>query len=211
MEKTIRIIALACYIVFGIYDSFCDETGRKRTLKPFLMPLLFLYYLFSAERISPLLTAGLFFCWIGDMFLLRHSTGTFKMGLASFLVGHLFYGTHFLLEIRPSAVPLVCWLFLGVYTAWLLIMKGRLHGHVENTLRNPAKTYMAVIGIASWLAMMRYGSVSFASWITVWIGTLLFCISDNMIAFREWRGYSGRGIMETYLLAQFLIIAGSIL
>jgi uncharacterized membrane protein YhhN len=82
--------------------------------------------------------------WLGDVFLIPRNKTWFRVGLFSFLLGHVAYcaafvihGLHGLLAAL-SAAPL---LVLG-FVVWR-----RLGPHVEEKLRPPVQAYIAVITI----------------------------------------------------------------
>ena len=78
--------------------------------KPLLMPLLIgmLFYSGIAGTKKKWILIGLFFSWLGDLFLLLDSKVTifFIAGLVSFLITHIFYILYFL-SIDNSAPSLL--------------------------------------------------------------------------------------------------------
>ena len=180
----IHLLSLFLYIVFSVKDSIDDRCSNPRVFKPLLMPVLLVYYLSGTSSVHGLIVSGLVFGWIGDLCLL-HKAKWFKAGLAAFLLGHLCYTAQFLL-----------------YT------KQKLHGHVSFSMRLASKDYMCVIALMSFTALLRLCSVSMPSFPAVWAGSLLFCVSDQRTAWREFLGGANTMIMERYVLAQFLIVTG---
>jgi uncharacterized membrane protein YhhN len=63
-------------------------------------------------------------------------------------------------------------------------------------------------------ALFRYGYTNTVSFWFVFVGAILFMISDSMIAVNKFLSsfeLAGVAIMVTYILAQFLIIKGLLL
>lgn len=211
MKPILCIISVLLFAVLGIMDCIADEKKEKRPFKPFLIPLLVLFYVTSARQVHVMILIALLFCWFGDIFMLRHNPASFRMGLASFLLGHLCYSVRFLQEILTAPLFVPGLLSLLGFGCWLYAVQRYLKGHTPEGMVMPSLVYMGVLALSGFLSVMRFNAVNFSSWIAVVTGMILFCISDTLIAIREWRGFSGRGVMETYLLAQFLIVAGYIL
>ena len=105
--------------------------------KPLLVPalLLLLFYTNAAVAGKKLLVIGLFFSWMGDVFLLFEYKYAlfFIFGLASFLTTHIFYIIYFLrikspnpslLKKRPILIALV--LAYGITLVW------QLYPHLKN-------------------------------------------------------------------------------
>ncbi|MDR2021228.1 MAG: lysoplasmalogenase, partial [Treponema sp.] len=89
------VVVLALFAVAGtvhIVALVFKSEGVRRISKVCLMPLLISFYLVRADRfLPPLVLAGVL-GWLGDIFLIRiQNNRYFKLGLASFLLGHLCY------------------------------------------------------------------------------------------------------------------------
>ena len=67
--------------------------------KPLLVAFLMAYFI-AANRQSPLLKnwilLGLFFSWLGDIFLMNEGDKFFLAGLSAFLIAHILYIIFFL-------------------------------------------------------------------------------------------------------------------
>ena len=56
--------------VWHLIESWNDNMRRRRFTKPFLIPLILLYYLVSTSHPIWFLVLALIFSWLGDVFLM---------------------------------------------------------------------------------------------------------------------------------------------
>ncbi len=215
-------IAFAAFLLAAVADIWFsysgDQQGRLVT-KPLLMPLLMIGYALSAPRpfgqFQKLLLAGLFFSWLGDILLMfEDDAGLFFIGgLLFFLTTHVLYIRYFA-ATRSSSLsffrkrPL---LFVAVlaYTIELLYV---LWPHL-GPMKVPVIIYGLIISIMLSMALWQYGKLSSkTAWLFI-IGALLFVTSDSMLAIDKFKQHFSSAsvmVMSTYVLAQFLIVLGSL-
>lgn len=228
--------AAVVLIVYGVcagVDSYAAGHGKRRFLKPVLMPLLSLYYVLAmhpafagavsaasaARSGNPLyhvtVVIALLCGWAGDCFLLGKREFCFPAGLLAFLAGHLVYLYTFIMDAvrrpyaagRPWNVVIVMAIGIAGYSWLIRTVKKKLIESVPEKLRGAFFAYVTVIALMSFAALCR---LAFLGGFTAlaWIGSLLFIVSDLILAYQTFCGRSGKGIMETYALAQALIILG---
>ena len=101
-------------------------------IKPLLIPalMIMLVSITTTNRDKKLLLIGLFFSWMGDVWLMLqdHDGLFFMLGLVSFLITHIFYIVFFI-RIRSAQPSLLqqqpIWVLLvigyGITLAWLLL------------------------------------------------------------------------------------------
>jgi uncharacterized membrane protein YhhN len=172
-----------------------------------------LYLTRSAVLGKSLLLAGLFFSWIGDMFLLFENKNPwfFIFGLCSFLTTHIFYIVYFLrtrsanaslLKKQPVLIALV--LGYGVGLVWLL------YPHLGD-LKLPVIVYATVIctmllsSLHVFLKMNKKAAARFL------LGASAFVASDSLLAINKFYqpfAFAGVLIMLTYCAAQYFIVTG---
>ncbi|GKU77468.1 lysoplasmalogenase [Paenibacillus sp. L3-i20] len=152
-----------------------------------------------------LIVTGLVFSIGGDTFLLMPDDEWFTFGLASFLIGHVFYTIAMLKHMkaswltRLSVIPIVTYSF---------VLGSQLHGYIIEDSNNsglwiPVLVYIIVIAAMCWTAIMS-GNV------LAGIGAALFVVSDSILAWNKFAtpvANSGIWIMATYFSAQLLIAA----
>jgi len=184
-----------------------------------LMPLLILLAFVSANRSNmpfKLLIWGLIFSWVGDLLLLFDQVQSylFVYGLASFLIAHLLYifcyrkARYEEAELGLLPTQEMRYLFIlvlaGSAAVWILFP------HL-GSLKVPVIIYAIVLTLMAIAALYRFGKTPKSSFGLVFIGALLFMVSDSMLAinkFVEPINNAGFWVMLTYGLAQLLIVVG---
>ncbi|MCU0381487.1 MAG: lysoplasmalogenase [Chitinophagaceae bacterium] len=213
----------AAYLLFtlaamaNLWFVYADNASGRFFTKPLLMPLLMLGYYLETKPLqffSRLLLAGLFFSWLGDVFLMFDSRSEmfFMAGLLSFLTAHVFYIGYFsrirsqkesFLRKRP-----VMLLAVMAYVVELMYV---LWPHLGG-MKLPVMVYGIVIGTMLCLALWQYGKIpANAAWLFI-AGAIFFVASDSLLAINKFRSpipLGGLWVMGTYVLAQYLIARGS--
>lgn len=157
-------------------------------------------------RDLPLLSLALGFSCLGDVFLGLGPSQYFIQGLGSFLVAHLVYIALFYRSwrrpLRPSyGALMLLFLVLGYSLAmsnWLSPSLG--------ALARPVMLYVCVI-----TAMVLSAVLAGFSRPWVWIGAVLFLISDSLIAAGKFKGpvpYRDLLVWSTYYIGQYGIAVG---
>lgn len=183
--------------------------------KPLLMPVLFLLLFFTRSVVpgKNLLLIGLFFSWMGDVFLLFEYKNAlfFIFGLASFLTTHIFYIIYFLktLSDKPSLIkkqPVLIALVItyGISLVWMLYPR-------LGDLKLPVMVYATVICSMLLCSLHVFLKVNKPSARLYVCGALFFVLSDSLLAVNKFYqpfAYAGVFIMLTYCAAQFFIVGG---
>lgn len=212
---------LLLFFVVSLAELVAVALGMEKlqwVFKPLIMIVLGVYYYTQSNnaQISKAVVAAIIFSWVGDVSLMFQSNGEvyFIIGLGAFLVAHVFYvlayhqhidktegaGLHGIQKFRFS-LPIVL-----AGTGLITI----LYAHLGN-LKIPVTLYAIVLMVMTLQALFRYGYTHTISFWFVFVGALLFMISDSMIAVNKFLSsfeLAGLSIMATYILAQFLIIKG---
>lgn len=185
------------------------------------MPLLALFLVSKVKSNNKLILSALFFSWLGDIFLMfprsEYSEQMQKLlficGLASFLIAHVFYIFTFLKEINSVkkvslivenpylTLPFLVFLFFLLYFLFPYL----------NDMKLPVVVYGSIINLMALMALNRKNLVTATSFYLVFIGALLFMISDSTIAinvFYKAQPWHRVFIMSTYIIAQGLIVYG---
>ncbi len=191
--------------------------------KPLLVPALLLLLLFTKSFVpnKKILLIGLFFSWLGDMFLLFEDKNAlfFVFGLASFLTTHIFYIVYFLriksanislLKKHPILIALV--LGYGITLVW------QLYPNLKN-LKLPVIVYAAVICTMLLCSLHIFLKINRKAASYFLLGASVFVISDSLLAINKFYAqhpadqpltYAGILIMLTYCAAQYFIVTGFI-
>jgi uncharacterized membrane protein YhhN len=206
------------YILIELFDL--------STFRYFLKPLLLLslaYHFFNETNTTKsffisLMLSGLILSCGGDTVLLFASTDPtiFSLGLFLFLVAHVCYILAFIHNIRKSLIPISSKQLLIAILPFAVISTlvfTKLKDNLAN-LFYPVLTYIIVITIMGIVASLRYTRVLNKSFYLVMCGAVFFMLSDTLLAFNKFNGafsLAGTLIMTTYIIAQYLLVKGSIL
>lgn len=192
--------------------------------KPLLMVTLFVwFYLQTKEsannKFRKYLLLSIVFAFGGDTFLmfLPFDEIFFLLGLGSFLIGQLFYVFAFSNSIMTSKKafnkPLGI-ILLTTFLSYYALLMYSLFPYLEDFLI-PVLVYGVAVCAMGVSSGWRLNKVSKESFALVFIGAMLFVLSDTLIAVNQFL-YKGKllnaqvAIMITYVLAQYLIAKGSI-
>ena len=198
-------------LAFWVYDLYAKYNGHKRYTKPVLLPCIILLYVCLSfcfdRRVHVLEIAALFLGWAGDVLLLTKKDSFLLAGLVSFLSGHMMYLILFFSLYLPSfSYTTLCAVILyGIY-GWILYK--RIVVHVPHKFKIPVIVYLFVILSMSCAAGLLHHGVSLLSWILIWGGSLLFVASDTLVAIEKFMNPDIHGVMELYVPAQVLLMAG---
>jgi uncharacterized membrane protein YhhN len=200
-----------------LVSLYCGPPLFRSISKTCLIPPLLALYLVTAKSCLPAAILGCAFGWLGDILLIGYTQRIifFKLGLASFLLGHLAYIAAFLtffpggegfaaaLSLPALGISLLAALALGP-PIFRLIRPGR-------PMRIPVIVYGAVLELmilcALQLALYRRDPPA----LIIFAGSLLFFFSDTLLAYSTFRTRPRAGhflIMSSYIAAQGCIIGG---
>lgn len=167
-------------------------------------------------RFKKRLALGLIFGLIGDTLLMftHVAESFFLLGLSAFLLGHLFYISAFYVDYRSNyqSANYVLRTSAIVFGIVYLITSYVLSPYLKE-MQIPVLVYGFVITVMVIAAASRYGKVNSLSFYYIFIGAVLFLISDAILAYHKFVTdftYSGFVIMATYMAAQYLITIGTI-
>lgn len=183
--------------------------------KPFIMPLLAVYYVVAARELNWWLFAGIIGGFGGDFFLMipdpEKTRKWFRLGLISFLLGHIFYIVAFV-QAAKGFHNFIWWsVFLAIpYVLFGAIVSPRLIRHTGK-MTIPVMIYVIVIVVMGICATFLWGAGRAEGVMLLMVGALIFMISDAVNAFNKFakeipneRIYT----MSTYIIGQFLIVYG---
>jgi len=222
----IEYIILVIFVIVAIIEVFGEFKENSKIIyvtKPFLMPLLIMYYIFGVIETSSIVRVDWFIVIAliggmgGDIFLmLKDEDKWFLPGMGSFLINQIFYIISFFLSITSYAAFNVWALFLIVPS--LLILFFTVPRFIKNTgsMKIPVLVYMAAILLMHISALLRIADLRLQGlpFIMIFIGSLSYVFSDASIATNKWAGEFKNArviILTTYILAQFYIVLGALL
>ncbi len=229
---TMQQITIAIFtVIAGVNIYTQTEEGKggillRKISKSMLMPVLMLIVWFLTfgdsgggtigtgtggllpSQVSWLFFA-LFFCWMGDVWLIGKKDWMFLCGLGSFLVGHIGYLIVFSQGVDLAGLPSAFW-GLACVIFWYAVMlyKGV---YPKEWIRLGMLVYMVAISAMIFSAMAWfYQTLDFNGFLLL-LGALLFGSSDSVLAFRRIKGVEllpESYVMFSYISGQFLIVLG---
>ncbi|MEO6836822.1 MAG: lysoplasmalogenase [Ginsengibacter sp.] len=187
--------------------------------KPFIVIVL-IGWIYSATRLSTSfhksIFVGLIFAWIGDILLMIQSGNSsfFIFGLIAFLICHIFYIRAFALDYllapkQKNPYFIIAIIVFAIFCAALFIY---LEPHL-GAMQIPVLIYAIIISIMAMMAVSRFGRVNLFSFEIIFYGAVFFLFSDSMLAYNKFVAplpHAGMVIMASYMIAQYLIVLGSI-
>jgi uncharacterized membrane protein YhhN len=171
------------------------------------MPLILAVYITGAKTILLTIILALFFAWIGDVLLVKISNLLcFRLGLASFLIGHIFY----IISMYNYGQPFnITTLIISVIAAGCLGIVIFKMIQPTSDMKIPVIAYEAIIMIMAIFALQLFLAKGGLFGIVVFGGSVCFVASDTMLALATFRNKPlNIPVMITYIAAQLLITLG---
>jgi len=215
LKKAIPHIVYFLLFAVHLYSIVEDLSTVRMVTKPLICISLIAYLWISTGLKSvfqKLIAAGLFFGWLGDIFLMLPNK--FLFGLAAFLIGHILYVIAFIRQTAPFALnrdklSILIAGFLAVYSYYFYTILAPSLG-VE---KYPVIAYIIVIALMGLFSYTRKQHTNTSSFLLIFLSALLFIVSDSILAANKFVAYfanSGLMIMCTYMLAQYAITLGAV-
>ena len=213
-------LIFAVIVIVELLGRLMDNIQMEYFAKPLIMIWVAVYFLLFKKKSSftiPVLIA-FFFSWVGDDFLMFSGKNElfFFAGVGGFFCAQVTYIYTFAKFSEKGGKGFLqknLWvsLFFLAYIAGMLVL---LFPGLEGMMKPIISIYtLSLIGM-SMLALNRSGRVGAMSFKLVFFGSLLFLLSDSMIAFNKFHSeipLAGFLIILTYIAAQYLIMRGLIL
>ncbi|WP_417214094.1 lysoplasmalogenase [Bizionia sp.] len=206
-------IILFCFILIAEIQTGMSYPLLHYFAKPALLVSIIIFYYKQntsiTNKIKQLTFGALIFSLLGDILLMfaDKSDHFFTLGLVAFLTAHILYILVFLKRRNTDKKPYL-------FNVILLVYGGLLFYFLKDNLGDmliPVIVYMLVILTMGTTAYLRKGEVPNVSYKLVFVGAILFMISDSLLAlnkFYEPLPFSNISIMFTYAFAQLCIIFG---
>ncbi|WP_186753465.1 lysoplasmalogenase [Echinicola salinicaeni] len=212
---------LYLYLFSGLADIalITQQQEQMRFIsKPLLMISLTAYFLSATTLIKNSLLrksvgAALILSLIGDVFLLFPEM--FLYGLGAFFIAQICYIIAFkLIQNHQINLRQINFLKIFFYNLPIYIAAAIVYFLINDNLqqlKTPVVLYILAMVMMVSTARERFKRTNTQSFVQVFLGAVLFLISDSIIAldlFFQPIKNSGVLIMGTYILAQLLIVMG---
>ncbi|MEO7982700.1 MAG: lysoplasmalogenase [Bacteroidota bacterium] len=216
MKKQSGLILFLITLLADLTGILLNNEWLQYVSKPLIVPALIFYFLCLAEPRNYFsgkwIVFGLFFSWAGDVLLMfvTKNEAFFLLGLASFLLAHIFYILFFQRVIKQEKIkikPLLVVIVVTYYAALIIWLYPNLLD-----MKVPVLVYGLVISTMFLLAMhmLFIGDKVAGKWMMA--GALLFVLSDSTLAINKfYQPFEAAGIiiMLTYGFAQLFIVKGA--
>ena len=201
-----------------LHNFFPENFIFGLIVKSLIIPFLFVYYILNVKkdfkRSNYVMLVALLFSCIGDvaMFISKNNELFFLIGLVGFLITHILYILVFFdVPKKYSIIKKKLFLLIPflIFEIVLLIILYNSLGE----MKIPAIIYSVVILFMAAIALNRYKNVNNLSFKLIFIGALLFVLSDTIISINVFKStilFAEELIMLSYVIAQFLIVRGHI-
>ena len=213
-------LIFALIVLLELTGRWVDNIHLEYLVKPLIMVWIAMYFLLFKKKKSfvvPVLLA-FFFSWLGDNFLMfsEKSEAFFFAGVGGFFCAQITYiytFTRYSEQAGKGYLQRRPWLAL-IFLAYLAGILFLLFPGLEGMMKPIILVYaLSLIGM-SMMALNRKERVGRRSYLLVFAGSVLFLLSDSMIALDKFYAefwLAGFWIMLTYIGAQYLIMRGLIL
>lgn len=216
LTKTEKQFALVFILILAL-ELICNPLESLSQWHYVTKPLIVLSLIFFFLSQSKTLQKGikiftllaLIFSLAGDILLMfdDHNPNFFMFGLIAFLLAHVMYIIVYLKHRNKSRHSLPFIVILLLYASGLFYLLNDGLG----VMLIPVVVYMVVILTMATTAYLRKGRVSNLNYYFVFLGAILFLISDSLLSVNMFYKpilFANILIMVTYALAQFFIVLG---
>ena len=205
--KIYFLIVLGVVSLVYLVTLFFKENVFQFILKGCLVPFILAVYIFGPNKVLLTIVLALIFAWLGDVLLIKINNPIFfRFGLASFLIGHIFYIITMFTYAQPLHVPI---LIISVIVAACYGIVAFKMVKPSPEMKIPVIAYETIILIMVVSALQLFLAQGGLFGALVFAGSLCFLASDTMLAlvtFRKKPLYVY--VMITYIAAQLLIALG---
>jgi len=214
VKKNLPVFIYWVAVLAGCLVSELNIPIADYFIKPLLMPLLLIWMALeipSGKRPGAIF-AGLFFSWLGDIFLMFDKTYPlcFILGLASFLLTHILYTTWFFSRQKTMATNSKRWYFAIPVFGYATLLVALLYPDL-GSLKVPVMLYAFVISLML-ISTIVFPYVKHTRLFLI-SGAIWFVVSDSLLAINKFSfpvPLASAMIRISYAVAQFLIIGAII-
>ena len=207
--------------VFHVLTIVLKKEKLRRISKCLVIPLLAAVYISGGGSRFFFLLPALILGWVGDVLLLKiEKKAHFILGLASFLIGHIFYMITFIQILGlfglNGGAPRINIPSLLIFTAPAVVLSMVVFRLIKPTKEMflPVVVYMTVLIVMNLLGFQVFLFNPGIAGLLILSGCFNFIVSDSILAYYTFRKLKLLGavlIMVYYILAQAEIVFGLML
>lgn len=179
------------------------------------MPSVFLCCICADKTVPAILIGAVAASWLGDVLLEREGFRWFVSGGLAFIVSHLLYGLSYIPYVDFGKVSFaviisaaVIYAVISFTTVWNIRKTAPKNSHPLLLLYLFTNGFMNVLALTQMLSNISAVSVA------IYIGAVLFFISDNCLFYECFHSKKPNlfvPVMATYIVGEFLIAFGLML
>ena len=206
-----------------LLGEYFSERGKERSIliryitKPLLIPILIVFYVIANPSINWWIVVALIGGFLGDVFLMIPDSEKkkfwLKIGLISFLLGHIFYIVAFILTAQNFNHYQWWSVFLAIpFVIGALIAHPRMTKHTGD-MTIAVTAYIIVIALMGISTTFLLGFGTVIGFVLLYIGAWAFAISDILNGIGKFINdfkYERVITMFTYVLGQLLLVLGMV-
>lgn len=219
MKTKLFSFIFAIVFILQLYAEADGNTQLRNYTKPLIVITLLVWLFLSTNfkgRFHKRIFTGLIFALLGDVLLMLQSNNPsfFIYGLIAFLLCHISYIRAFILDHKSNPNyknPFFLWAVgaLIIFCVGLFFYLQPFLGAMQFAVL----IYAIIITFMAIMAFNRYGKVNIFSYKLILYGALFFLLSDSVLAVNKFARpipQSAILIMATYMIAQYLIVYGTV-
>jgi len=176
------------------------------------MPTLLAFFLLQTSNVYFTVVAAIIFSWAGDALLIQKEKPLFfRLGLAAFLLSHVFYIITFLYLAKSFNYAALVVSAVVVIPLTIIILRKL---NAPKPMRIPVAAYAIIIMLMSMAALQLMCAWPFFPTILVFVASVVFVYSDSSMAyllFNKQPKQFNAITMIPYIIAQGGIIMGLVL
>jgi len=206
-QTKITIVSFLFLIVFlaDIWGIVNQNKTAVFVFKPLLMTTLAILYIVAAKKPNFWYISALFFSFWGDVLLLFNEQ-YFVLGLASFLLAHIFFIKITAGFLKQVSFKKILWASLP-FTVFFIILLNVIFDGLGD-MKIPVIVYGMVISSFGAITFLNYITQKNSANLWLFLGAIIFITSDSLLAinrFYEAKEIYGILVMITYVVAQYFI------
>jgi len=205
--------AVYCLIgVINLVSAVLFKEGIRKLSKICLMPALLAFYLIATPHILPWIIVALVLAWAGDILLIKkEKPAYFRLGLAAFLLSHVFYIVAFLTMAQKLHILALIVSLVVAIPLTLVILKAL---DASAPMKIPVTAYAVAIILMSICALQLMLAQPGLAGAIVFAASVVYIFSDALMAyllFHKSPKYFNAITMVPYIVAQGGIILGLVM
>lgn len=201
------ILSLSFFAVNALLHLFLHKFGNLT--KALIMPSILLCCFCVNRALPPVLIAAVVTSWLGDVLLEKNGFKWFTAGGLAFMASHMLYGLSYIPAINANKPPLL--VLIPAVLIYCAVSCSTVWNIRKTAPKNSAVLlllYLFTNAFMNILALMQLVTCVSTLTVIIYIGAVLFFISDNCLfyeCFHKSKPNLFVPVMATYITGEFMI------